>query len=358
VLKELIHRSFTNKECIGFLLNLGIFLLAWKEVGSFLCGFLMFIFPSRNINFNKILKANIIVCSLGLILTVLSSKVGIIPNYLDSDLFGRTRFYLGFRYALYAPAVFFNVLASYLYLKRKEVTLFELVSLLVLSYYFYYETQSRLSFVMSIILIFLSFVLKNEIFYKTLKKSWVSLGFCFSYVFCTIFSLIASEKYSPNSLLMYDLNKLLENRLYYSKQSLDQFGINAFSSGAANYWQGNGLDKSGGIPIINKYYYVDNFYIHLMQQYGFLIAILLIILITLSLLKCYRRSDIYMILIFTIFAFHGLLDNLMFTLYYNIFLLLPGILFYQKSEEKLKLFKSINYNYQENFKNITKENKI
>ena len=86
-------------------------------------------------------------------------------------------------------------------------------------------------------------------------------------------------------------------------------------------WQGNGLSIDGSVVKNNNYLYVDNFYINILQQHGMIFSILLLLLLTLVTIRAKRSGDNFLTFILIIFSFHGLIDNLMLTLYYNIFLL-------------------------------------
>ena len=126
--------------------------------------------------------------------------------------------------------------------------------------------------------------------------------------------------YNQSVEWMNKLNILLESRISLAKQSVDMYGMNLFGIKDLA-WQGNGLSLEGTEVKNIAYLYVDNFYINIIQQYGLVFSIILLIIFTLTIIKSLKEGDNYLGLILIIFAFHGLLDNLMMTLYYNIFLI-------------------------------------
>lgn len=87
---------------------------------------------------------------------------------------------------------------------------------------------------------------------------------------------------------------------------------------------GWGIDgkKSSG-----TYLYVDNMYIQILHKYDLLFLALFILLITVVLVILYIRKEYLVFLILVLFAFHFTIDDLMMSLYYNIFLVFIALPF-------------------------------
>ena len=75
---------------------------------------------------------------------------------------------------------------------------------------------------------------------------------------------------------------MLVNRIYFKNKSLQLYGFGLF--GRQVEWTGNGLTTEG-VKIYQTYLYVDNLYMQILQKYGLLILILMIILLTFTLFK-------------------------------------------------------------------------
>ena len=103
-------------EVVGFMslytLSLIIIVTSRSDLQVSFSFMFLFSFGARKINFKRICRVTALITSILLIFVILSSFLGVIPNYL---LFfnDRSRHYLGFRYALNAPAFWFNNIIMY-----------------------------------------------------------------------------------------------------------------------------------------------------------------------------------------------------------------------------------------------------
>ena len=144
---------------------------------------ILFIYCARNVDFRRIAKFSLFESILLLFLVILSSKIGIITNYISTDG-GRIREYLGFRYALFPPMILFNITALELYLYKDKFSPFKYIILFILNYYVYIKTDSRLSFYLSILLILFIAILTK--FPNILKKRKVLCNLMvFSFILCS-----------------------------------------------------------------------------------------------------------------------------------------------------------------------------
>lgn len=312
--KELIHHKFAIKESFFFLISCVLFGIMYRASKISIAGYIPFIFSARNVNFRSVLKTSAISSSLGLAFVIFSSFLNLIPNYIILN-----RQYLGFRYALFAPAIMFNITAIVAYLYKDKIKWSMLFGLIVSNCLLFIATQSKLSFYISIFLITIS------IFVKVFKiRSLPNNFLCFlsySYMFFFLLSVISTIRYSFNNFWMYKINQMLEFRLSLANASYQDFGIKLFGSDVN--WNGSGLDVYGRSQA-SQYMYVDNFYMNILQLYGIIFTIILIVLLSVTLFRSYKRKDFMLSIILFIFAFHGLVDDLMFTSYYNAFFLAIG----------------------------------
>ena len=88
------------------------------------------------------------------------SLVGVIPNYEFDAGSSRPRFFLGFGYALFPPAYFFNIAALILYLKKDKVNIVLIFVEALVNYWLYIKTDSRLSYGLTLLVIIASLVIK------------------------------------------------------------------------------------------------------------------------------------------------------------------------------------------------------
>jgi hypothetical protein len=212
LIKEIIHWFFSLNDVFFLSISIFVFFIVFRQVGLGVAGFIPFVFSARTIKITRVLKIIMYTCTLTLIFIVASSKLGVIENYVFYD--GRLRHYLGFRYSLYPSAIFFNITAMYVFLKKRKISLYGILMLLGLNFYFYFQTKSILSFVSAVCLLFFSFIGKFINFEK-LRKFKVMFFLSFSYVYLFCISVFLCYEYSPTLSWMYKLDSVLEGRMSY-----------------------------------------------------------------------------------------------------------------------------------------------
>ena len=324
---ELLNKKICIKEI--FLL-LFVSLLAFPVTihnNGTLFIMILFIYCARSIDFRKIAKFSLLESILLLFLVIFSSKIGIITNYISTEG-GRIREYLGFRYALFSPMILFNITALELYLHKDKFSPFRYIILFILNYYVYIKTDSRLSFYLSILLIlFIAILTRFPNFFK--KRNVLCKIMVFSFILCSIFSLVTTINYDYSNPYMSKLNEILGRRLYLGHISLDMYPINLL--GHDTKYIGNGLDMYGN-KTSGTYFYVDCLYLNLLEKYGLIFTVILLLLLTYSLSNTLKEKDYFLLVILTFFALHGIIDDLEIYIYYNTFWFIIS-----------KNFKSIDY---------------
>lgn len=311
-----------------------------------------FVYCGRDIAFEKIAKLTEYVSSVMLIAIILSAYVGIIQNY--TELFdGRYREYLGFRYALYPAAIIFNITALILYKKRKKLKIHDILILLLSNSFIFYKTNSRLSFYMSVVMILCMFLF--QIFPSILEKSKIlHVGMTLSFVISCVGSIMMTVKFSDSINWMYTINDFLNNRLKFGKRSLILYGVSFWGKHNME-WIGNGLDSAGN-KSTKTYLWVDNCYISIMQRFGIIVMIIVVLLLTYTLIKCLKNKNYYLMFMLTFIAGHCIVDDLFLYLHYNTFWFLIGSVLmernkYSKSRKSYIKYQNnrISSNFNKNF---------
>ena len=323
VLKEVCGSKYSLKTVIGAAVVFGLLLI----INNSLSGLLQFgtsivlIYCARDIPLKKILKATVWISSIWFLFIVLSAYAGIIENYVDVTL-SRTRRYMGFRYALYGPTVLFNIITCDIYLHKEHISNWKLLFFAIVDYLCYTQTNSRLTFILTLFIIFAALILK----YKPLilkKRRVICFVMANAWWLCAGISIWLVAKYSSGTEWVKNLNTLLGNRLRYEVTSLATYGVSLFGNSEIS-WVGNGLDIYG-----NKnpaaYLYVDNLYLQLLQRFGVIFFAAFLIIFTAACFKYLKRKDYHMLLILAVLALHGIIDDLIIYLYYNTFLLVADI---------------------------------
>ena len=338
-IKESFKKKYNYSDLIGMFVTLLIYLFVGKMsgFGSNIAIGILFIYALRDIPFKKLAKTSLVISVCLLLFVIISSKLGIIPSYLEVSG-TRLRSYLGFRYALYPSILLMDIVAIVFYLKQNRIRYWQWFLLVLSVYWIYVQTDSRLTFYNSCILLLCNLLVKW--FPDALSK----LGnmfkiFRFTFIVNAIISFWVSFNYlsSTNTFVnnfFYELNQMLGGRLYLANKSLSLFGFGLF--GKPVEWNGNGLTYEG-IRTYQTYLYVDNLYIQILQKYGLLILALMLSLLTLTLFKVIKSRQWVLAFILIIMSFHSMIDDLNLYLHYNIFWILLGSLIYsdyQFSDER------------------------
>lgn len=307
--------------------------------------YIIFIFCLRNVEFEKIAKLSFIICSIFLIITVLASKLGIIDDYFLISYDGRIRHFLGYRYALLAPTALMNIISIWLYLKRERASSFSWIIMFICNYWLYKQTDSRLTFYSSLLLILLGFLLKiSPNFLDKLKV--ILYPFIYIYIICVLISFFLVNEFKNPSNLLMKIDTYIGNRILYSRRSLDYFGYKLFGQNIE--WHGNGLDQFGN-KTNHVYLYVDNFYIQILQRYGLIFLIIFSVIMTLTLYNIYKKEKLLLFTILTLLALHALIDDLILYPQFNIFWITAGCIINKKYQfnypNKLILTNSKKYRF-------------
>ena len=322
ILSEVIKSKLTLKSLRGLFVCGAMYVVIAYNTSFFsdVVMLLAFVYCGRNISFEKIAKTTIYTSSSILIFVILSSYAGIINNYIENTEM-RRREYLGFRYSLYPAAIIFNITALVLYINRGKIKLRQVLLLLISNFFVFYKTNSRLSFYMAVLMIIIMPLFQK--FPKILENSKIfHIGMGLSFIIAAVCSVVLTVIYNPNIEWMKKLNAIFNDRLKFGNRSLMMYGVSIL--GKRNMeWIGNGLDSAGN-KSTETYLWVDNFYISIIQRFGILVSIVIILLLTFTLFKCWKVKNYYLMLILTLIAGHCMIDDLFLYLNYNTFWFVIG----------------------------------
>ena len=344
-IKESFTKKYNYSDLIGMFVTLLIYLFVGKMsgFGSNIAIGILFIYALRDIPFKKLAKTSLVISVCLLLFVIISSKLGIIPSYLEVSG-TRLRSYLGFRYALYPSILLMDIVAIVFYLKQNRIRYWQWFLLVLSVYWIYVQTDSRLTFYSSCILLICNLLIKW--FPNGLSKLGHVLNvFKPTFIinalvsFWVAFTYLNSSNFFVNDFF-YKLNNMLGGRIYLANKSLQLFGFGWF--GRPVEWNGNGLTVEG-VRNYQTYLYVDNLYIQILQKYGLLILALMVSLLTLTLFKVVQKRQWVLALILILMSFHSMIDDLNLYLYNNIFWILLGCLinpdyqFSDKNDEEFRV---------------------
>ncbi|MBE6924328.1 MAG: hypothetical protein E7466_03700 [Ruminococcaceae bacterium] len=279
-----------------------------------------YVFCARKIPFPKIADISLKVTFITVAFIVFSGYLGVIDNVV-AHRSGRLREYLGFRYSLYAPGIVLNMTALYIYIRKSRITIPAAIFWALLNWYVYHMTDSRISFVLAELLIVIAVLMRfMPKIVEKVQALWAVMAA--SFAIFGVGSLLMTIFYDSTNPWMRRLNTALEGRLNLGRKSLSQYGIPLF--GKDIEWIGNGLDVDGN-TVEGIYNYVDCLYVKVLQRYGLVFTVLLIVLLCWAMFRLWRQKEYHILLISASVAAHCVLDDLSFSLHYNTFWIAMGV---------------------------------
>lgn len=280
----------------------------------------IFIYSARNIDIEKIFRISYKISLFMLLFIIFSSYLGIIQNYISySEI--RERQYLGFRYALYPSSIFCNIIFLKVYLEKENISWLTLGALLIGNYVLFQYTDSRLTFILGLLLIIMSAMMKKI---PVFKRLILNRSFSGIFFLSAIFSIYFTLNYNYLSDWQANLNEQLGGRLALGYSTLKFYGYGLF--GKQLSLVGNGLDEDGFLNTAT-YDYVDNLYVLMLLKAGIIFLIIFLVGMTIIMKKVYRTKDSYLYIIFILLAIHGVIDDLILLPQYNSFWFVVATLF-------------------------------
>lgn len=322
IFKEVIDFKVNSRDLTLFIILAIIGGLFFNYMGYNYAMLPFFVYSARNVNTTTIVKISYRISLVLLIFIIVSSYLGWITNYITYDG-GREREYVGFRYSLFGPAILCNIIFLKVYLEKDNIKWRTLMFLIIGNYALYEFTDSRLTFGLGMILLILTILIKLFSKFKRVLMNKILIG---SYVVSGLLSLYFTIGYNHLSEWHSNINEFLGGRLSLGYSTLKYYGYGLL--GKRITLVGNGLDVDGYITT-ETYDYVDNLYIQLLLKLGLLFLVIFILGMTIVMWRVYRLNDIYLYIIFSLLALHGIIDDLMILPQYNSFWFVIAALFYK-----------------------------
>lgn len=292
--------------------------IASDNIINLLCAFIAIV-ASKNINIKKIIYMQMVIMAIILLFTVTSSKYGIIQNFVSKSQYsGRIRNYLGFNYATFAPNLFFHLTSLIIFFKGKSFNVLYYGFLAGVNYFLYIQTDTKSAFYITNLMLILLYV--SQVF--QLEKHYSNKIFLNSEKYLvgimSILSIFASIFYSPENKILYNIDKIVTNRLRLANFGIETYGITLF--GQKINWIT--LDESKLIR--NDYFFVDSSFVNILLSYG-LVLLLLLVIGFYYLGKNNPYGSIYYHICFFGIVIHSTWDPQFLEIWYNPLLLMLSI---------------------------------
>lgn len=277
---------------------------------------------ARGYSFKRIAIVSFATISITVILIVLLSVAGAIPDYVfkrGEDI----RHCLGFLYTTYLSHYYFNIVTLYIFLRSKKIHYLELSLLLLVNLIIYGLTFSRNSFLLVCVLVAL--VTVGKIKKKRPRPRATVLNACAEYSWIILFAtyLMMSLLYNPSTPVWERINDYSSNRFEQTQASLQKYGVTAF--GKEIEWVGNSVElgsdnitRSTANPDGDRNF-VDNSLVNILLTKGLISLLLVIAIWSLAGKAAADRGESTTCLIFLLIAVHSSIDPQLTAIEYSSF---------------------------------------
>ena len=176
--------------------------------------------------FKKTATFSLAILFIGSAAIVVSSQIGIIPDYLFPRDGVMSRHGLGFLYCTNLSHLYLGMVLIYLYLRKERAQAIECLAILLIDGAIYYLTDSKNSCGLVLVAVVL-FLMVRYFQYGRLCKvlcflsRWAFVGF-------TVMSLIFALAYDSGSETWRTFNRITSNRIAQDNASLMKYGVRSF----------------------------------------------------------------------------------------------------------------------------------
>ena len=273
---------------------------------------------------NKLLKCSLKIQVTVLTVTVMSSLLGIIDNYLFDKF--RGRWGLGFIWTTFAPIMLMFIIFECIYLYQKRMRIIHYFLLSMVATFFFMMTKTRFTYAVTIAFLLISgaehYKKKPFNIIKKLGKWNILWPFFFA-----AFAITLQISYNSESAIWQKVDMLLSRRLYYGLNAVNKYKITAF--GQKIEWIGRSY-KTEMQGLVTSNDLIDNAYFRNLFLYGIAGLIGILSLYAVAIWKAVKNGDyLFVFIIITILGF-CVFEFWMYNLQMNPFMLIAVMRFSQE----------------------------
>lgn len=291
--------------------------------------FILFFVNSSEIDFDKFLKYDLYIRALSLILVFLLFITGFSSDtvlYRDSII----RHSWGFYHPNTLGTLVFVIAAEFLYLKFREIKLWDGIILSILIVFIYVVPNSRTAVYSLLFMVIFIFINSKKSWFENriVKMLAIASPFLFTFISYSIvkFVDVGSQYYST-------LNKFMSGRVRLYKNLWDLYSPTLFGQRIIELE--NEFSKNYG----SLQMYLDNAYLSLLLRYGLAMTFFFLLFFARIIKNAIKENKYEIAILVLTFLVYGLAENIYFRIEYSPLCLL-GAYFWRK--------KCVESNYSDN----------
>ncbi len=309
VLSFVILLSFNkvSKKYILFVLfSIIACLISSRLTGNYLpLRFIFVILASKNVEFKKIVKNDMLVRIALMIIVVLCHYAGITNDYILYRSDETIRNSMGFSHPNIFSFHLLMITLEFFYLKytnNRRNKLSDYLLLIVVLIIMNVCSDSRSS-MLALFVFGILFFFRDAIYKYSSKHKSILFIFGFLFIGFTIVSILCTIFYSPSNSFLYSLDKITSYRLYYSNYFYNTYGFSLLGQKvvtiSTEYAMLNGVNAL----------VLDNVYIQLLVRYGVLVYSIFAIMFIKSSYYAFKERNMYMFIIIIVLVLFGLMES-------------------------------------------------
>ena len=301
----------------------------------------LFIIGARKIDYKKILKLYLAIEIPLTLITLMAARLGIIEN-LVYHRGEQVRMTFGFVYPTNFVLHLMFIIAAWIAIKEVKCTFLELGMITILVVFLDKYCDARCGEICIILIVLCTAYLKCRMYFAEKKgkkyKTSKLLNFlclCVPFLGAGIMILL-SRFYDPSKVWMEKLNSITSTRLFLGKKTFDLYDVKLWGQYIEMHGGGGTTDP------VPEYFFIDCSYLNILMRFGFAVFVIVMLLLSIMIIKSFNKS--YLMAMIVVICIHSVIEQHLFELHYNIFLMLAFANFNVQDNRKKAFIKNKNNN--------------
>lgn len=330
VVRELLFCKWDRLAFTGFTILTWMASMALIAHYNALFDTMCFAFAARNIPFRRIAIASFSTSAAIIIIVVVSSQVGIIPDALVSrSATDIQRHHLGFTHPNTCPGLFFLALCAWTCVRKKNYGIVDMLIALVVVAYLFSMTNSRTANMMSALVAVGALIVAKapEKYLRNPLCAVVGIG---SVAICCFAAVALAWFYDPSVGWMASLNSALSGRLALGHNAFQQYGMPLVGQHVDLYSMSVRYDKvaAAWVPSGKGNVIVDSEYVRMLLNCGLVFLVAEVTMLTLVTARAFKRGEWHLVLAIALIAVFEISETYSMYAFLGCFFLTVGSLFY------------------------------
>lgn len=271
----------------------------------------LFILTAKYTDFDKMVKLSYFILIVTMLFVLYLFWTGSISEVIMYRK-GIIRHSWGFYHPNWLGVRIFELVIAHCYIKRRKIGLYDLAMVLFGIWFTYKVPNCQTAYVslgVFFCLLVFYFLFDHFVGGKELFGKIIILSSVFSNIFSVGLSLINVKKIP----FLAKLDRMLSWRFSNCYRTINSFGIHVYGSNVDLY------SKKMGLRYVK--YYLDIAYTSILVRYGIVVYIIFSTLYIYAMIYWYKKNNYMLVIIFGVYAIYGIMENTLYSLTQNIFLL-------------------------------------